>query len=120
MDTAQPLSQVLKTLEETYDIKFSYQSQVVQDLVIVLQCNSVDSCMQQLQSQLPIKITKISDRYYAINRSKNNLCFTFYDAELGITLMDQPVTNLISSKAVMINEEGYAYFNTVNQKELQL
>ncbi|WP_438969159.1 TonB-dependent receptor plug domain-containing protein [Nonlabens sp.] len=34
--------------------------------------------------------------------------------------MDQPVTNLINSKAVMINEEGYAYFNSVNQKELQL
>ncbi len=61
----------IKTLEDKFDIKFSYINEDLEGFSITIPQNLValDDILQHIQTQLQIKTEKLNDRYYTLTKS---------------------------------------------------
>lgn len=61
----------IKSLEEDFDIKFSYINKDLEDLTVTIPNNlvSLDDILGHIQSQFQIKAQKLNERYYTLTKS---------------------------------------------------
>ncbi|MEX0313751.1 MAG: carboxypeptidase-like regulatory domain-containing protein [Allomuricauda sp.] len=69
-ETPVSLITYIKTLEDQFDVKFSFINEDLEDISVSIPDNlvSLDDIFQYIQSQFQIKAQKLSDRYYTLTK----------------------------------------------------
>ncbi|GAA4268761.1 TonB-dependent receptor domain-containing protein [Hyunsoonleella aestuarii] len=93
----EPISNVFSELEEKFNIKFSFNSELVNDRFITLQVTDalLEDILFFLEEKASIRIKKASDRYYTVKGKRIRLTDT---QELDEVLIKEYVTTGISKK----------------------
>ena len=107
-----PLISYIKSLEDRFNIKFSYLNEDLENLSIAIpkDLDSLDAILEFIEKKLEIKAEKLSDRYYAL--SKDNL------VDLCGTVLDNFAENSISGSTVEILGTDIAQITDVDGKFL--
>jgi len=119
-ESSTTLADALKTLEQRYDVRFSYQSDLIDNLTVNLNCDDLKQCIDSIESQHSLEIKRISDRYYSIVQKDIQLCFTLYDAETDFSITNQVVTELNTSKSNITGVDGKITFVIGETKTLRI
>ncbi|WP_299216079.1 TonB-dependent receptor [uncultured Aquimarina sp.] len=107
-----PLNTILKVLEKTYEIKFSFNPEIIKsERISVSAKDSLEKILQKIQSQTSIFFQKINNRYYVI-RKKNkegriSICGYLLDNSTKKPLVEAFVNNENQSKSVISDADGY-------------
>ncbi|WP_298237219.1 TonB-dependent receptor [uncultured Algibacter sp.] len=93
----EPISVVFSELEEKFNIKFSYNSELVNDRFITLQLKEalLEDILFFLEEKAAIRIKKESERYYTVKSRRLRLTDT---QELDEVLIEEYLTTGISKK----------------------
>jgi hypothetical protein len=93
----EPISVVFSELEEKFNIKFSFNSELVNDRFITLQLKEalLEDILFFLEEKAAIRIKKESDRYYTVKSRRLRLTDT---QELDEVLIEEYLTTGISKK----------------------
>ena len=111
--TNTPLSQVFNDIEENFNIKLSFNSEVVEEQFITFKLDdaTLDEILFAIENQVNITFRKESDRYYVIKRlPKSNLTSTQHLQEVvikeyittGINKVNEDAAILVSPKKLGI------------------
>lgn len=95
--SAAPLNQVFLDLESKFNVKFSFNSELVENRVLTLQLDdaSLDDILFNIEEILFLKFKKESDRYYTVKRTRRSLTDT---QELEEVLIEEYITTGISKE----------------------
>ena len=87
------LHDFLKELEEKYEIKFSYADQKIKGFFIEndTACKTISSCLELIETSLPIKVVQVNERFYTIILPKESMvewCILIQDELNGRPIAD--------------------------------
>lgn len=90
-----PLSIVFPELEQTFNVKFSFNSELVnnRNLTLDLENASLEEILANIEDKLFLKFKKVSDRYYTVKITRRQLTDT---QELEEVLIEEYITTGIS------------------------
>ncbi|MFD0796724.1 carboxypeptidase-like regulatory domain-containing protein [Maribacter chungangensis] len=100
--------QLIKELEESHRIKFSYLDTVLSGIELE-KPNEVDldAILAQIQQRTPLIIKKVSDRYYSISqKNRITICARVLDNFQKNTIPGATIQVLGSSKSIITDLEG--------------
>ena len=121
-DTVKKVSLIsyIKDLEATYGIKFSYVDADISDLELTpIDNKELQEVLSLLQVQLRINIQKLSERYYALTRSKTiTICATVLDNYQKNTVPGSTIEVLETATATITDEHGYFTLQNVPRKAI--
>ncbi len=115
------LKEILNTLENTFNIKFSFSEEVVNSKSMFLKKNDkelLSKLLSEIELKTGLEIKKISDRYYTVSEKldKITICGYIYDAETKQVLTDATaITN--TNKGVGTNSKGYFELKNLQAKD---
>lgn len=112
------LLKVLNSIENTFNIKFSFSEEVVENkLVNVSGKNaSLTALLQQIEKKTGLEIKKINDRYYTITNIKNiKICGYLFDEKTKTPLLD--ATAVTKTKGIGTNAKGYFELKGLREKD---
>ncbi len=116
------LEVILKELEESYDIKFSFNPKIVKNKKISISDNgNLNNILQKIQNQTSLIIEKINYRYYVI-RNKSiehtiSICGYLYDDHTKKPLSEAFIFNDDRSKTITSNPRGYFHLSSVKPND---
>ena len=95
--SATPLEEVFSDLEKKFDVKFSFNSELVKDRTLNLQLEdaTLDDIIFNIEELLFLKFKKESNRYYTVKRTRRSLTDT---QELEEVLIEEYITAGISNE----------------------
>lgn len=105
-----PLTTVLDSLEQRFDVKFSYGDEYIKDVEIddPLDCTSLSDCLEKLELATSLNFKKLSDRFISIAPPKPiaqpSFCGVVIDAESSEALENASV--VINNKFVLTDTFG--------------
>ena len=107
--TSQPVSMLIKALEEKYNIKFSFINKDIDPLFVDVpeSIATLDGIISYLETRFQIKIEKLDARYYTIAaQSLVNICGTVLDNFAENTVPGATVEVLGSEIALTTDSQG--------------
>lgn len=107
-----PLEKVLKDLERFYNIKFSFNPEIVKNETTTLTSkNSLEEILENIESQTSVFFERINTRYYVIRKKKKEgritICGYILDAKRQKPIQEVSIINISQSKTVSTNHKGY-------------
>jgi len=99
----------IKTLEERFNVKFSYINEDLEGLTIDAQKNpeSLEDILSYIQEQFQIQYKKLNDRYYTlIKNSHVDLCGMVLDNFASNTIPGATVEILGTNRALITDDDG--------------
>ena len=98
----------LSTLENTYDVKFSFVDQDVQDILITKpNFNKLHLILSALENQTKLKIEKLNDRYYTLTKKPLvTICANVFDNYEENTIPGATIEILGSEDVIITNTDG--------------
>jgi hypothetical protein len=107
----QSLLSVLQFLEETYDVRFSYAAEDLNEISVEFtNQDSLDSSLEFLEGRLPIEFDKIDDRYITvIKNSTDFLCGRIIAADTGEPLENATILSTLTMYGGVTNVDGTFY-----------
>ncbi|PRX53743.1 TonB-dependent receptor [Flagellimonas meridianipacifica] len=118
-NSSRPVVNILKDLEEQFNIKFSYINQDIEDFNTTIPSNLValEDVISYLEAEFQIKLEKLSDRYYSIvKESLVDVCGRVLDNFAENTVMGATVEVLDSEIALTTDMEGNFQLRDVPRK----
>ncbi len=123
-----PLDEVLFELENVFNIKFSYNAQLVKGKTITLPETKLDVTilLNKLFKQSSIVYTKTNDRHYIITSEKDHIgkiCGYLQNYKDAAPIQNASIVNKTTSQVVTSHKSGYfeiEYSATTNKIEVQL
>ncbi len=115
------LKEILNTLENTFNIKFSFSEEVVNSKSMFLNKKDkelLSKLLSEIELKTGLEIKKISDRYYTVSEKldKITICGYIYDAKTKQALTDATaITN--TNKGVGTNSKGYFELKNLQAKD---
>jgi len=114
----------IKTLENRFDVKFSYIDEDLYGLTIAIpeSLTSLDEILQYVEDTLQIETKKLNERYYALSKdSLVNLCGLVLDNFAKNTVMGATVEVLGTDIAIMTDNNGaFSFENIPRDASLQI
>ncbi|MDH7444701.1 TonB-dependent receptor domain-containing protein [Aquimarina sp. 2201CG14-23] len=109
---AVPLDSILKDLEKSYEIKFSFNSEIIKDeKITVNDTGLLSAILQKIQSQTSLLFEKVNDRYYVIRKKikkgRITICGFLYDNISKRPLSEAFINNINKAKSVISDNNGY-------------
>ncbi|WP_299440161.1 carboxypeptidase-like regulatory domain-containing protein [uncultured Aquimarina sp.] len=106
------LDTILKVLEKSYNIKFSFNPDIIKDeKITILEKGSLEKILQKIQSQTLVLFEKVNDRYYVIRKKRKKgripICGYLLDSVTKKPLPEAFVSNKNQSKSVISDINGY-------------
>ncbi|MFD2565102.1 TonB-dependent receptor domain-containing protein [Aquimarina rubra] len=106
------LDTILKALEQSYNIKFSFNPETIKDEKITIsEKKSLKNTLQAIQSQTSVLFEKINERYYIIRKKTKegrvSICGYLIDKVTKTPLIEAFVNNVSQSKSVLTDDNGY-------------
>ncbi len=103
-----PLEQVLKALEDKYDIKFSFNSSIVNEKKITIdKKKSLWEFLDFIQNKTSLLFEKINERYYAIkNKPQTKICGYLITSSKE-PIVDSFIFNTTNAVATKSNSRGF-------------
>lgn len=111
------LLNLLKALEEQFDIKFSYVDEDIAAITIEgFKQKSLEETLAIITQQTQIKIEKLNNRYYTLNKSKTvNVCAVVLDNFEQNTITGATVRILGTEMATVTDSNGKFSFTTLDR-----
>ncbi|KAA1245184.1 TonB-dependent receptor plug domain-containing protein [Aquimarina sp. RZ0] len=110
-----PLDEVLYSLENIYEVKFSFISEITEDKnVKIIGELLLEDVLQKIQSQTSLFFEKIDKRFYIIRDksiSKNQICIQLLDRETIAPLEGAVLWKKITGGTVTSDDQGYSYLH---------
>ncbi len=107
----EPLETILKKIEKSYDIKFSFNPKlIVGKTISISESNFLDNFIQKIQAQTSLQIEKISDRYYAIKNKTEEaytICGVLLNNHTKKPISEAYIFNQNESKTAISDHRGY-------------
>ncbi len=103
-----PIIELVKDLEENYQVKFSYLDTDLTEIELEKPTGtSLDSILEQIRTRTRLNIQKLSDRYYSISKSNTiNICARILDNFEQNTIPGATIQILGTSMAVITDLDG--------------
>ena len=103
-----PLIDYIQSLEASFNVKFSYVDEDIQDLSISpIQSNDLSEIVTGIQNLTQLQVKKLSDRYYTLYKSTTvDICAQVLDNFEANTIPGATIEVLGSSIAIVTNFEG--------------
>ncbi|MHA7058533.1 TonB-dependent receptor domain-containing protein [Aquimarina sp. M1] len=106
------LDTILKDLENSFDIKFSFNPKVIKgEKVTVFRKTSLENTLKTIQLQTSILFEKVNERYYIIRKKTKkgriSICGYLLDKTTQKPLIDAFVENINQSKSAITDDKGY-------------
>ena len=107
-DSEMSLIELIKQVEESYQIKFSYVDKDVANVLLTKPTGSnLDTILSHIKKDTQLVIEKLSDRYYSISKSKFiDICATVLDNFKRNTIPGATVQVLGNSEATITDLDG--------------
>ncbi|MBW1298563.1 TonB-dependent receptor domain-containing protein [Aquimarina litoralis] len=107
-----PLETILKDLEKSYSIKFSFNPEIVKnENATITKQKSLAKILESLQAQTSLFFEKVNERYYIIRKKtkegKITVCGYLFDKLRQTPLQEALITNKNQSKTVSSDKNGY-------------
>lgn len=99
----------IKTLEERFDIKFSYLNEDLEGITITVpeNLNSLEGILQYIEDKFRIESEKLNDRYYTLVKDKRvDICGVVLDNFAENTVMGATVEVLGTDIAKITDNNG--------------
>ncbi|WP_378177626.1 TonB-dependent receptor domain-containing protein [Aquimarina sp. SS2-1] len=106
------LNIILKDLEEAYNIKFSFNPDIIRkEKITIDKIKTLENTLQAIQIQTSVLFEKINDRYYII-RKKNkegtiSICGYLQDKMTQKPLHEAFINNINQSRSVTTDDKGF-------------
>tara|TARA_R110000751_G_scaffold29734_1_gene76489 strand:+ start:232661 stop:235228 length:2568 start_codon:yes stop_codon:yes gene_type:complete len=114
----------LKTLEDRFDVKFSYIDEDLEGLTITIPGNlsSLEDILQYVEDSLQIETEKLNDRYYTLSKDNRvNICGVVLDNFAENTVMGATVEVLGTDIAKITDDNGtFSLQNIPRNASLQI
>lgn len=107
------LQEILTEVEKSYDVKFSYNTSLVEGKKITIDEKNatLNTVLQNIQRQTVLVFEKINERYYIIRdrrqEGKIKICGILRDSITDFTIADASIINKSQSKGAVSNSKGY-------------
>ncbi|MEB8329955.1 TonB-dependent receptor [Flavobacteriaceae bacterium KMM 6897] len=103
-----PLIEYIQTLEASFNVKFSYVDEDIQDLSITpILSDDLSVILTGIQNHTQLQVKKLSDRYYTLYKSTTvDICAQVLDNYEANTIPGATIEVLGSSIALVTNFEG--------------
>ena len=115
-----PLTQVLTTLEEKFDIRFSYNEQIIEEFLVTPLDSSLDlkESLEILTNKLALQFTQVDKRYIAVRHIERQIsvCGTIINTETGSPLSGASLITGFSQTAS--NSGGNFTFSNIAENEI--
>ncbi|MGY8914143.1 MAG: carboxypeptidase-like regulatory domain-containing protein, partial [Flavobacteriales bacterium] len=118
-----PFKEYIQSLEASFNVKFSYVDEDIQDLSISpIQSNDLSEIVTSIQNHTQLQVKKLSDRYYTLYKSTTvDICAQVLDNIEANTIPGATVEVLGSSIAIVTNFEGsFSLENIPRQATLRI
>ncbi len=111
------LLNLIKALEAEFNIKFSYVDEAINDIIIEgFKQKSLKETLATITQQTQIKIEKLNDRYYTLNKSKTvSICAIVLDNFEQNTITGATIRVLGNEKATVTDLNGNFSFDNVDR-----
>ncbi|MAU71962.1 MAG: TonB-dependent receptor [Pseudozobellia sp.] len=105
------LSDYLQELEQTFEVKFSYaDEQINQKRIAPSNFKDLDEILTYIESKTQLEIQKLSERYYALSLKETlDICATVLDNFEQNTVMGATV-EVLSSKIFKVTDENGGFY----------
>lgn len=116
--STEPLTAVIKKLQERYDVQFNYASTVVENIVVDLPNDflTLEECLKFLNNRSDLEFIRVSNKIVTIRGKPKRLCGYLKDKDTGEPL---PYVTIQSSiNATIANEEGYFELDKLNENDV--
>nr|WP_298501889.1 TonB-dependent receptor [uncultured Maribacter sp.] len=103
-----PLKTHLKTIEKTFNIKFSFIDDAVTGITIIPDSkNTLETHLDYISQQTKLEIKRLSDRYYAISKKTTlNICGQILDNYKSKPLAGATIQVINTATATIADENG--------------
>jgi outer membrane cobalamin receptor len=108
--TEAPLTEVLKTLEDKYDVKFSFNPNFVQNKYVNLSLDNTPlaEVLVKIESDLGVSFEKVDERYYILkNKMYLTFCGYLKDATDYSSIEGGTISNAAQTIGVVSDTSGY-------------
>ncbi|KAA1245187.1 TonB-dependent receptor plug domain-containing protein [Aquimarina sp. RZ0] len=109
------LDKVLHSLEKIYQVKFSFNSEIIKDQnVKIPEKLLLEEVLKKIQSQTSLFFEKVNDRYYIIRnkfQNQNQLCIQLLDGETISPLEGASIKKKRKGTIVTSDDQGYSYIS---------
>ena len=105
------LLSILETLENTFDVRFSYAVDDISEIMIdYSERETLEASLEFLEGKLPLEFNKIDDRYITVIKDATDfLCGRILSAETGVPLENATVVSTLTSYGTVTNTDGTFY-----------
>lgn len=111
-----PLKDFLQTIENKYDIKFSYVNEVVDGILISnpKTTYTLDGILAYVEKEISLSFQKIDEKYYAISKRKGYyICGKILDKLTNKEILDASIKIYNLDKGTVSNEQGFFSFQNI-------
>ena len=111
-----PLISYIQSLENRFNIKFSYLNEDLENLTITIpqQTTTLDTILKIIQEKFQIRIEKLDDRYYTMVKDNTvNLCGHVLDNFAENSIPGSTIEILGTNRALITNDDGKFTINGV-------
>ncbi|MBT8275781.1 MAG: TonB-dependent receptor [Bacteroidia bacterium] len=107
----QSLLTVLENLETTYDVRFSYSVEELDDITVEYsEQATLEASLEFLEGKLPFEFNRIDERYITVvKNSTDYLCGRILAADTGKPLASATVVSTLTSYGIVTNSDGSFY-----------
>ena len=113
-----PLTTIIKTLEQRYNVKFSYAVEDVKDIAIESPQSSLSlsETLVYLNKKVLLNFIAIDDRYITVSLLNKTVtvCGTVYSKDLTTSLPGASVRIAQSTKSAITSDKGYFKIDNIN------
>ncbi|MBX9889152.1 MAG: TonB-dependent receptor [Flavobacteriaceae bacterium] len=113
-----PLTTIIKTLEQRYNVKFSYAVEDVKDIAIESPQSSLSlsETLVYLNKKVLLNFRAIDDRYITVSLLNKTVtvCGTVYSKDLTTSLPGASVRIAQSTKSAITSDKGYFKIDNIN------
>ncbi len=114
------LSDVLVQLEDSYDVKFSYNAKAIEGIRISIDLNkeSLASILSEVESLALVSFRKIDKRYYILKPIRRvTICGTVIDKATNDPIIGAAIVNLNGGKGAASNEKGFFKIEKIQRSD---
>lgn len=118
--TEAPLTDVLSSLEELYDVKFSYNPNFIKNNSISLTLDEIplSEILEKIESELGVSFEKVDERYYILkNRSQLSFCGYLKDATDNAIIEGATITNTDQTIGVVSDATGFFRIENISTSD---
>ncbi len=111
-----PLIEILTALEDIYNLKFSFNSDVVSAINVTLGMKSpkLEKVLAAIEEQSKLIFEKVNSRYYIVKRNtKTRICGYLEDNRYATSIVGASIMNSSQNKGTQSDEKGYFILENV-------